>query len=105
MWLTNALRVLLAARTEHRLTVAELASLHDRWLERCAPALDEQARTHWRRKAACAFYQSGLRRHRQLFLAEVITDFAAAGSSADPSQAVLETGLLEAPNQVLIDEI
>ena len=79
------------------LTPAEVAALCQRLLRLCRPGLAETARAAWGRAASAAFYQAGVDRHRHLYLGEIIDDFTAAGTTADPRHAVRERKLLDTP--------
>lgn len=49
----------------------------------------------WRARAAAAFHQAGVERHRRLFLSEMVADLEASGSAQDPAHATREYGLVD----------
>jgi tetratricopeptide (TPR) repeat protein len=78
------------------LTIEETVKLSTTALRLSAPLLWRFRLAPWRAKAACAFYQAGVERHRRLFLSEIVADLETPGSKGDPAHAAREAGLLHA---------
>jgi tetratricopeptide (TPR) repeat protein len=76
------------------LSPAETVELSIAALRFSAPLTWRRWQAAWRVKAASAFYQAGVERHRRLFLSEIIADFEASDSERDGAHAAVEKGLL-----------
>lgn len=87
------------------LTPAETIELSTAALRHSAPLGWRRRFAPWRARAAWAFYQAGVERHRRLFLSEIVTDFEASGSKHDPAHATREAGLLHEVNDQLREGI
>jgi tetratricopeptide (TPR) repeat protein len=82
----------------NELTPSEVVYLSLACLRLSNLSLTEPQEMRWRARAASAFHQAGVTRHRRLFLSDIITDFEAGASERDPPHAVLEQQLLERVN-------
>lgn len=78
------------------LTPAETIELSTAALRLSAPLTWRLQLPQWRARAASAFYQAGVERHRRLFLSEMVADLESSGSERDPAHAARETRLLHA---------
>jgi tetratricopeptide (TPR) repeat protein len=76
------------------LSAEETVKLSTTALGLSAPFLWRFRLAPWRAKAASAFYQAGVERHRRLFLSEIVADLETSGSKGDPAHGAREAGLL-----------
>jgi tetratricopeptide (TPR) repeat protein len=79
-------------------TPAEIAALALAALRMSAPLTWRLHLPRWRARAASAFFQAGVARHRRLFLSEMVDDLEASASQDDPAHAARETLLLHEVN-------
>lgn len=77
------------------LSANETVALSLSCLRHSAPFLWRQRQGLWRARAASAFHQAGVERHRRLFLSEIVADFEASGAASDPAHAAREAGLVD----------
>lgn len=87
------------------LSANETVKLSINALKLSAPFLWRFQLASWRAKAASAFYQAGVERHRRLFLSEVVADLEASGSTGDPAHAARRAGLLHAVDDEARDRV